>query len=63
MGSWSKEGFALIVVVESVFTVRIVQQTEIWRKDIPNRGKSEEKNDRSMIVKCLFGGLTLAGDT
>lgn len=63
MGSWSKEGFALIVVVESGFTVRIVQQTEIWRKDIPNRGKSEEKNDRSMIVKCLFGGLTLAGDT
>lgn len=63
MGSWSKEGFALIVVVESGFTVRIVQQTEIWRKDIPNRGKPEEKNDRSMIVKCLFGGLTLAGDT
>lgn len=63
MGSWSKEGFALIVVVESGFTVRIVQQTEIWRKDIPNRGKSEEKNNRSMIGKCLFGGLTLAGDT
>lgn len=63
MGSWSKEGFALIVVVGSGFTVRIVQQTEIWRKYIPNRGKSEEKNDRSMIVKCLFGGLTLAGDT
>lgn len=63
MGSWSKEGFALIVVVESGFTVRIVQQTEIWSKDIPNRGKSEEKNDTSMIVKCLFGGLTLAGDT
>lgn len=63
MGSWSKEGFTLIVAVELGFTVWIFQQTEMWRKDIPNRGKSEEKNDRSMRVKCLFGGLTLAGDT
>lgn len=63
MGSWSKEGFTLIVAVELGFTVWIVQQTEIWRRDIPNRGKSEEKNDRNMSIKCLFGGLTLAGDT